>query len=453
MSALTCYIPDHITEASEYVLSIIEKRFDIKFSIKVHAKSIYTFKYGNSALIFPSSFVSTEKNRWLKKRSKFNFKIKKTSFDGNNYYHIAPFKKTDHLHGDDYSLNIDLIGTIFIMLSRYEEYVLSKPHFDTFGRFKAESSVNYSALHIPIVDELLYLFSYLLRSRLNFPLREKNSNFAILPTHDVDRPFEYLYYSPFRISKRLLGDLILRRSISQVKKRWKKYRTVKKGNWDQDPYNTFEWIMDASEKEGLSSSFHFIPQATVPEKDQKYDLKNIEIKKLLLNINRRGHSIELHPSFGASLMHGQLSKEAEILREVCNELGISIEHLKSRYHYLRWNNNSLEELENANIQIDQTLGYATQPGFRCGTCHPYRAFNFQKMSASSVIIEPLILMDVSLFSDTYLGLADDFGKAWKIVEQLKNQCKKHKGNFTILWHNNQLVYEKMKTFYQQCISL
>ena len=34
--------------------------------------------------------------------------------------------------------DVDIIGTIFILLSRYEEHVLNREsHFDKFGRFKA----------------------------------------------------------------------------------------------------------------------------------------------------------------------------------------------------------------------------------------------------------------------------------------------------------------------------
>lgn len=452
MIEINCYIPNKLSEVSAYVLAIIEQRLEVKFTINVHQENNYKFAYSGRSIKLPASFIYAEHDCFLEKRKEFNYKIDSVRYEKRRFYHIRPEVIDVKLQDEPFSLNIDLLGTIFIMLSRYEEYVLNSSHFDHFGRFKATSSVNFSKLNTPIVDELLLLFSNLIKTKLKVEIITKNSDFSILPTHDVDRPFEYLYYSPYKFMKRISGDLLQRNSISMAKKRWSIYQKVKKGDLHADPYNTFDWIMSTSEQYGLSSSFHFIPQATVPKKDQSYDLRDKEIKELLLEIHQRGHSIELHPSFGSSLISGQLSKEAKKLRNLCNELDIPITSLKSRYHYLRWNSESLQELEKADIKIDQTLGYAEHPGFRCGTCHPYKGFNFQRMEASSVIIEPLVLMEVSLFSDVYLGLNNDLEAAWEIAEKLKDQCKKHDGNFTILWHNNHLVEESMKYFYEQCIS-
>ena len=54
---------------------------------------------------------------------------------------------------------------------------------------------------------------------------------------------------------------------------------------------TFSWIMDTSEKHGLTSIL-FIPEVTHPKKDQSYDLQNEEIKSLMKEIGIRGHQIE-----------------------------------------------------------------------------------------------------------------------------------------------------------------
>lgn len=45
-------------------------------------------------------------------------------------------------------------------------------------------------------------------------------------------------------------------------------------------------------------------------------------------------------------------------------------------HYLRWGHpTTLQAWNDAGMDYDSTLGYADSPGFRCGTCFEYPAFN------------------------------------------------------------------------------
>lgn len=451
MNLIVCYIPNVLREVSAYVLSVMEDRLGVKFQIKIHEEFIYRFEYGEASLILPSYFILNEKDQWLQKRSDFGYEIKTESAFGSNFYQIKPIETPQFFNEYDLSYQIDLIGSVFVLLSRYEEYVLPESEFDHYDRFKPESAVNCDFIDIPIADELMDFFENVLEVELGYEVNKTVPSFSVLPSHDVDRPFEYLYYTKSHLFKRLSGDIVVRKSVKMALNRLEIFKKVKRGDLHSDPYNTFEWIMDQSEKYNRTSSFHFISQVTDAEKDQEYDLKNSEIKSLFKKINQRGHQIALHPSFESSKIKGQVSREATILREFCNGLNIEVESLKSRYHYLRWNNQSIQELEEAEITTDQTLGYASHPGFRCGTCHPYQAFNFKEMKASTLEIEPLILMELSLFSHTYLNLENNLSDAWNIVSQLKEQCKKHTGNFTVLWHNNNFDTKEMQDFYTQSI--
>lgn len=438
-----------MADVSRYVLEYLEIRLGFEKNIVVDKRNDIKIEYNKKSFVLPAYFIESEGDQFLKERNSFDFSLKKFRFNGIEFLGMYP-RKGESKSATKY--DIDIIGTIFVMLSRYEEQILPKQNFDYYNRFKPENAINFKYLDTPVVDELVSLFKRLLLRKLDLNLKQKGEAFKISPSHDVDRPFEYLYYSKKRLLKRLGGDLLVRRDPKMAVRRLAKYQKVKSGGLDSDPYNTFEWIMDQSEQNNRTSTFHFITQVTDPEKDQDYDLQNTEMKSLFKKIDQRGHQIALHPSFKASEISGQVFREASILREFCEELNIEVEPLKSRYHYLRWNNDSLEELEKADIKIDQTLGYAERPGFRCGTCHPYYAFNFRRMEASSVIIEPLILMEISLFSDAYLGLKNNFEEAWNIVLNLKEQCKNHNGNCTVLWHNNHLIEDEMKDFYKQCIS-
>ena len=346
---------------------------------------------------------------------------------------------------------IDIFGSIFILLSRYEEYILTEENFDHFGRFKLNSAINKERLNTPIVDELINLLVRLLEERLDVRIQVKQSSYEISPSHDVDRPFVYLYYSKRHLLKRLGGDVLIRRSFHSFTERYRKYKEVKKGDLDKDPFNTFGWLMKESEKNNIKSTFYFLASVTEPKYDQDYSLEDEALQKLLLEINERGHFIGLHPSFKASEIEGQVLREYKILKKTCEHLGITKDINTVRYHYLRWNNKSIVELEDAGISKDQTLTFAEKPGFRCGTCKPYAGFNFNTMKAANLIIQPLIVMEKSLFSSSYMNLLDSLDDAWNIVSDLKTKCEQQNGIFTLLWHNNYFDSEKLNEFYQACI--
>jgi len=446
---ITCYIPKELNEVSTYVLRIIEDRLEIKFDIRSERRISYKFEYKQSSFDLQAKFVTNEYDNFLKKRVNIQYSLAQYIYINKVYLGI----QSNENHEKEKIHQIDIIGTIFILLSRYEEYILTKvDNFDHLGRFKASKAINKDYLNRPIVDELICLFKSMIENEFSIRIAETESKYKIIPSHDVDRPFEYLYYSKRHLLKRMAGDLISRRSFLDVLKRHRLYKDVQNGSLSRDPYNTFDWIIKSSVKHDRKNIFFFLTYKTNKKYDQEYSITNPEIQTLLLKINNAGHEIGLHPSFNSSLMSGQVQKEAEILIAECEKIGININTLRSRYHYLRWNNKSVEELENANIVIDQTLTFAEYPGFRCGTCKCYPAFNFQKLEASKVMIEPLIIMEQSLFSKSYLGLKDRMEDAWNVVVELRDQCRQHNGNFTLLWHNNQLVEPKMREFYEQCIT-
>jgi hypothetical protein len=433
---------------SRYTLGVLESKLGISIRIISDDREDYKFEYSDRTFELPAHFVNNEWAIFLERRSQFEYSLKKYSLLGDFFYGIHrenenPVKKTQY--------EIDIIGTIFVLLSRYEKQVLDEGCSDQFYRIQPEHTINFEALDRPIVDELVLLFEMLVEKELEIKIDKPKTEFNILPSHDVDRPFEYLYYTKKHLLKRLGGDLLVRKSLRKALKRTKLYSTVKRGNVEADPYNTFDWIINQSDKHKRTSTFHFIAGKTNISYDQDYELADPAIKELILSIHRRGHKVGLHPSFEASQIEGQVKIEFDTLKRFCSSIGMLQDDFKSRYHYLRWNKSSVNELEKAGVQVDQTLTFAKKVGFRCGTCHPYNAFNFNSMQVSELIIEPLIVMEQTLFSNSYMGLRNNMGEAWNIVSSLKGECRKHKGNFILLWHNNELIDQDMKEFYVQCI--
>ena len=94
-------------------------------------------------------------------------------------------------------LAIDIFGSAFHCLTRYEEAVLDER--DAHGRFPAQASLAFREgfLGRPLVNEYAELLWACLR-RLWPRLTRTRRQFAVRPTHDVDNPFRYLNRPRFR---------------------------------------------------------------------------------------------------------------------------------------------------------------------------------------------------------------------------------------------------------------
>ena len=109
-------------------------------------------------------------------------------------------------------------------------------------------------------------------------------------------------------------------------------------------------------------------------------------------------------------------------------------------------------LNNAGFDYDSTLGYADQPGFRCGTCHEYTMFDLVRREVLAIKQNPLIVMESSIISKRYMGLGYD-SQSLELFLKYKNTCTKFNGNFTLLWHNSHFNNTKDKEFYKELIKL
>lgn len=140
------------------------------------------------------------------------------------------------------------------------------------------------------------------------------------------------------------------------------------------------------------------------------------------------------------------------MRKICQEEGIQQTEFGGRMHYLRWEHpTTMQAWEDADMAYDSTLSYADRPGFRCGTCHEYPAFNAVTQHQLKLRIRPLIVMECSVIDDAYLGIGYT-SEALERFKQLKESCQKAQGCFTILWHNSHFSNSANFKFYQQLIS-
>ena len=347
----------------------------------------------------------------------------------------------------EYSLHYDILGHTLWCLSRAEE--INSTTLDQHGRYPATASHAYNNGYLdrPIVDEWLEILKQLIRK--TWPSFEiKESNFKMLVSHDVDSASLFGLQSFTKLLRSMASSLVLGDDMRSVLLAPYIWHHSKSELHPADPFNSFDWIMDMSERRGATSAFYFICGRTDPTKDASYEIEHPAIAKLLKKIHARGHEIGLHPSYNTYKSPELIVAEARRLKSECEKLGIHQSQWGGRMHYLRWETpTALYGWENANMTYDSSLGYADSPGFRCGTCFEYPAFDPVAQRQLNLRIRPLVAMECTVMDKRYLGLGNGEAALEKF-KQLKNACRKVGGNFTTLWHNSVFNNPQNRELYQ-----
>ena len=345
---------------------------------------------------------------------------------------------------------IDIFASSFFMLTRWEEYV--NKNRDSHKRFPASESLSYKAgfLHRAVVNEYVEMLWNML-NHLKYTGERKKRTFRTFVTHDVDAPFFYVTKGLFGALKQMGGDLVKRKNPGLAFNNFNSWSKAVNSRAKLDPFNTFDYIMDTSEEFGLKSSFLFITNCKQPEYDGDYSIGHKFLRRLLVNIHSRGHSIGLHSSYGSFDNPAQTAKEFNILKAVCKEEGIEQEYWMSRQHFLRWETpTTFENLEAARLDYDSTLSYADSAGFRCGVCYEYPVFNVLTRHRLNLRERPLLIMECSVIDERYMNLGTG-ERSLSVIKSIKDVCRRFKGDFVVLWHNTRFIDQKETQLYHQML--
>jgi hypothetical protein len=351
---------------------------------------------------------------------------------------------------DQLHLRIDVFGSAFYMLTRYEEIEnLTRDEHDRFPAYASHAYQN-GYLHRPVVDEYVEILWWCMK-RLWPRLERKPRKFRMLLSHDVDVPFAEAFSSPKRILRSLGGDMIKRKDPKRALSRLESWVATRREEFRKDSNYTFDRIMDLSEKHALKSAFYFKTACTNPLFDDGYSIDHPYLRQLLRDIHARGHEIGFHPSYETYTDPQQTKKEFRKLLRVCEEERIEQANWGGRQHYLRWQAPiTWRNWAEAGLAYDSTLSYADCAGFRCATCHEFPVFDLEQGKQLPLIERPLIAMEGSLFGKKYMGL--NHAEAYDQMKMLKDQCRRYQGDFTLLWHNSSFASRKDWELYRQILS-
>lgn len=307
-----------------------------------------------------------------------------------------------HLDGRSVGVGDASFRGVFEHLTRAEELEIAER--DEHDRFPAHATR--SELESPAADRQVETIWETLQA--TWPRLERRTHeFWIVPSHDVDYPFASL---------RMRASELRRGHVRAVLPR--------------DPFDTFDLLMDASERRGLRSAFYFLADGSI------YSLDDPRIRRLLRRVHGRGHEIGLHGGYATFRDAAKLKRELDALQRACAAEGIEQEEWGGRQHFLRWENpTTWRAYEEAGLAYDTSLGYSARPGFRAGTCREYRVFDLEQRRELRLRERPLVLMDTPTLDR--LGLPDE--QLVALIERLRGECARFGGKFTVLWHNNWLV--------------
>jgi len=343
--------------------------------------------------------------------------------------------------------DFDIVGSAFFLLTRYEEYLITSR--DQHGRFSAKSSVlsGTGAQRMPLVN----LYSRLLREWLQKvfePAEDKgqHNGFHYLLTHDVDH---LRLYSGLRSELRKLGSLLIRRRSVAKSVRFLSEKMRANFGDHPDPYQTLDYLMDRSEERGAVSTFLFMTARDDP-RDGSYAPDSPHLKQAVQAVLQRGHEIGLHGSYRSSCDAEALVQQKRILEAVAGQ-----EVNLLRQHYLRFvAPDSWQSQSQAGFDVDFSLGYAEEIGFRAGTATPFFPFDLRQRRRIDILEFSNIIMDGTLFEPQYLALT--MAEAMAQCSEIINQVRRVNGVLVLLWHNSSLtdfLEPGWRTFYSELLSL
>jgi hypothetical protein len=338
-------------------------------------------------------------------------------------------------------LELDVLGTAFMLLTRLEE--VARPAVDEHGRYRFTSSLAYQDgfLQRPLVDEYVEVLDAALR-RVWPGLPERRPSPCVLMTHDVDFPFAGRQ-SRRAILRSTAADLVKRREPNLARARLR--TLVDRGRHpERDPAFTFDFILEENERHGVPCLLNFMTE-TGGFGSSPYSLNEPWARTLLRRVAAGDHELGLHPSYRSHTDPSVLAEQFDRLRVAAGREGIEQERWGGRQHWLCWENPvTWRAWEEAGLDFDSSLGYDEVPGFRAGTCRAYPAFDLVERRRLALEERPLLWMDVTYMN--YLGMTPMNAVAQ--AAEIWEVCRRHGGEFTILWHNDSLASRDQQAAYR-----
>ena len=316
------------------------------------------------------------------------------------YFRTAPLHHTA-------SNKPDYLSTCFYLLSYLQEYADYFP--DKYNRFPFQGSVqqHYQIHQRNLVAEYFDIL-YQQTPKLQQLITKQQHRTTFFLSHDIDSLYgcfgdnynALVKQGNIKTMLQLLFNHYLRKPD---------YMLLEKIMQIEDAYDvrsTFFWLVNKG-------------KGTRAIENADYDFKDPKVQQIVNKTGQAGWTNGLHKSAGKDTYENELKKLNSPLRI-------------NRNHYLVTELPfTFDALESAGIQLDATMGFPDEPGFRNSYGLPLRPYNFHSQKAYSFLEVPLNVMDTSL---KFYQQLNSKQAGITILEFLE----KHPSNalISILFHNN-----------------
>lgn len=333
-------------------------------------------------------------------------------------------------------MNYDVFAMVFYFISRYEEWQKYEP--DEHGRFGVQQSIlfKYKTLQRPIVDLCLQE----LKEKLTglFPDTPWPATGAkLISTIDVDNLYAFKGRPLWKTLAAGLRDG-LKGDFKNLRNRWKVLTGKQK-----DPFDIYDEVPAFCEKTGIPLIFFFLYR-----NGTKYDrgLKpgTAGFTEVFRRLKRYTLALGLHPSYYSSSEQGRIHRECLLLE---NHLGQNVVY--SRQHFLRFNiRTTPQQLIQAGICADFSMGFSDTAGFRAGTSFPFRYYDFENEKSGDLHFVPFCIMDGAYSIHHKMGQEAII----KEMAAIAKDIKQGRGYFISVFHERSFydhLYPGFGTLYRE----
>ncbi|HEY8389044.1 MAG TPA: polysaccharide deacetylase family protein [Parasegetibacter sp.] len=386
------------------------------FTEKLTPRIRYVFNYLSDAFVGVKFIVTTDARAFAaSSHPRLNYSVVK--FDSNIPLTVYP---NDLMTGDNvdvepkfdldfldkllagksklasvHSSEQDIPAFIFFCLSRFEEYLSHEK--DENGAYASENSVlsRMNWLKLPVVEilhlKLLSFFYPETQIRTAF-----SGRYQFIPSIDVDNAYAYAGRPWYGLAGGMAKDL----TRFNLKNFIKRIQVVL--GFKRDPFDVYDFLLH-SRKALKGNLLVFFLAGERSRYDRNLDPQSPLMRKVIGMCDEH-LAVGLHPSYYSGADKAILESEKNKLESVLNK-PIEI----SRQHYLRFNlPHSYENLIESGIKADYSMGYTHQPGFRAGTCRPFRWFNLRTNEETTLMVYPCSIMEATLIEFLFLNAEEGF---------------------------------------------
>ncbi len=322
-------------------------------------------------------------------------------------------------------LPFDIFAASFYLISRYEEYLPSQ--LDEHDRFSYKQSIAYknNFLNRPLVNEWIETFKQYIQRDFNYHLGYSNG-FKLIPTFDIDNIYAFKGKSFLRQIFGFINAILHKRTDMAVLrlKYWLKQI--------DDPYDSFDYIIESCNLLNIKPIF-FVLVGKTSMYDTNLDSSNECFIKKVEQLSMKAQ-IALHASY-SSTNKQTIEIEKSILENLINN-----KITENRFHFLRLKiPESYQQLLEAGIYNDFSMGYSNTDGFRASVGTPFNFYDLTKEQTTELKIFPFVFMDRYLVNHKI---------EQSTIGNYLNYYKKYKVPFVLLWHNENLMNNQYGQIYR-----